>query len=276
MQYELTLPNVDVNFGLVAVIFLMGSLVMLFFVILSGVTASTPLNNTYFLQASTVGISGARPTTRWGYFHICGDGNTDCWGPWPAPAFGWAWSGNPTNAPAELVGDFGGGTTSFNYYYMWRFGWVFYLIALFFEGMAFFAGFLACCGRLGSAIAGLVSLVALFFLTIAVSLMTYVSIALFLPFLLSLPSHHLRIYGTNTHPHQRNLRQGPQRLHRRRERRPHRHLCLRLQLGCLGRPGHRDYPVLRRLAQGRRKELQLRQEGVAQTPHAEHPQPEVV
>lgn len=57
---------------------------------------------------------------------------------------------------------------------MWRFGWVLFLIALFFEVMAFFASFIACLGRLGSAVAGLVSMTALFFLTIAVALMTYV------------------------------------------------------------------------------------------------------
>lgn len=58
---------------------------------------------------------------------------------------------------------------------MWRFGWVFYLISLFFMVAAFFAGFLACCGRLGSAISGLVSLTALFFYSIAAALMTYVT-----------------------------------------------------------------------------------------------------
>lgn len=57
---------------------------------------------------------------------------------------------------------------------MWRFGWVLYIISLFFAVVAFFTGFLACCGRLGSAVSGLVSLTALFFYTIAVSLMTYV------------------------------------------------------------------------------------------------------
>lgn len=57
---------------------------------------------------------------------------------------------------------------------MWRFGWVFFLIALFFEVLAFFAGFLALCSRLGSMFTGLLSLVALVFLTVAVSLMTYV------------------------------------------------------------------------------------------------------
>lgn len=69
---------------------------------------------------------------------------------------------------------YAGNTTSMYYFYMWRFGWVFYLMSLFFAVMAFFTGFLACCGRLGSALAGLVSLTALFFYTIAVSLMTYV------------------------------------------------------------------------------------------------------
>lgn len=69
---------------------------------------------------------------------------------------------------------YAGHTTSEFYYYMWRFGWVFYLLALFFEVMAFFAGFLACCGRLGAAISGLVAFTALFFYSVAVSLMTAV------------------------------------------------------------------------------------------------------
>lgn len=47
-----------------------------------------------------------------------------------------------------------------------------YLMSLFFEVMAFFAGFLACCGRLGAAISGLVAFTALFFYSVAVSLMT--------------------------------------------------------------------------------------------------------
>lgn len=73
----------------------------------------------------------------------------------------------------DLSSSYAGGTTSMYYFYMWRFGWVFYLISLFFMVVAFFAGFLACCGRLGSALSGLVSLAALFFYSIAASLMTY-------------------------------------------------------------------------------------------------------
>ncbi|KAH8885650.1 hypothetical protein GQ53DRAFT_769877 [Thozetella sp. PMI_491] len=160
------------SIGLMGLTFISGSLVLLWFVILSGVVNTAPLDSTYFLRASTNGISGARSVTQWTYFYICGDGNTDC-GPAVADLpIGYAWSGNPRNAPAELVGDFGGGTTSFSYWYMWRFGWVFYILALFFEVLAFFTSFLACCGRLGSAVSGLVSMLALVVYTAGVSLMT--------------------------------------------------------------------------------------------------------
>ncbi|KAI1460169.1 SUR7/PalI family-domain-containing protein [Annulohypoxylon moriforme] len=161
-----------------SLVFLAGSLVMLFFVILSAVTTTSPLKNTFFLRADTSGITGARSVTQWAYFYICGDGDVDCGRATPAPPLGWAWSGDPSNAPASVVGSHGGHTTSMYYYYMWRFGWVFYLIALVFSVLAFFAGFVACCGRLGSAIAGIVALVALFFHTIAVSLMTAVFVKL--------------------------------------------------------------------------------------------------
>ena len=67
----------------------------------------------------------------------------------------------------------GGGTTSDFFFLAWRFGWVFYLIGLFFTACAFVSGFFSCIGRLGAKIAGLTSIVALLFYTIAVSLMTY-------------------------------------------------------------------------------------------------------
>ncbi|KAI8632732.1 SUR7/PalI family-domain-containing protein [Xylariaceae sp. FL1651] len=161
-------------FAPLSLIFLAGSIVLLFFIILPGVARTSPLRQTYFLSADTSGISGARAVSQWTYFYVCGEGNTDCSHAWPDPPVGWAWSGNPTgaNLPERLIGSYGGYTTSKTYFYLWRFGWVFYLISLFFTVAAFFTGFVACCGRLGSAIAGLASSVALFFLTIAASLMT--------------------------------------------------------------------------------------------------------
>lgn len=158
--------------GLTGLVFLAGSILLLFFIILSGVKGTTPLDKTYFLQADTSGITGARDLSQWTYFHICGAGNTGCSKASPAMPFGHAWANNADNIPNGLGGKYAGNTTAEFYFYMWRFGWVMYLMSLFFEVMAFFAGFLACCGRLGAAISGLVAFTALFFYSVAVSLMT--------------------------------------------------------------------------------------------------------
>ncbi|CAM1502091.1 Fc.00g040750.m01.CDS01 [Cosmosporella sp. VM-42] len=158
--------------GIASLVLLAGSLVMLFFIILSGVKDSTPLNKTYFLQAETQGITGARDVTQWTYFYFCGPNNQDCSKAHPAPAFGKAWDANPTGAPSQLVGGHGDNTTSMKYYFLWRFGWVFFLMTLFFTVCAFLSGFLACCGRLGAAISGLIAMVALFFSSLAMSIMT--------------------------------------------------------------------------------------------------------
>ncbi|KAL2754075.1 hypothetical protein ACRALDRAFT_2028577 [Sodiomyces alcalophilus JCM 7366] len=171
------------------------SLLFLFFVILSAVRDNTPLNRTYFLEADTSGISGARDTTRWTYFHICNERNLDCWGPWPAPAFGWAWGADPDNAPDGLAGSRGGRTTSHYYFYLWRFSWVFYMMALFFIALAWFSSFLACCGRLGSAIAALLSSIGLFFLTLAVPLMTVTFVKARDAFHAAGRDAHLGVYG---------------------------------------------------------------------------------
>jgi hypothetical protein len=160
--------------GTAALFLISVSLMFLWFIILSGVTDRSPLSKTYFLRADTSGITGARDVTQWTYFFFCGRGNNDCGHPRPAPALGKAWDGRASNVPADLIGSHGGHTTSFHYYYMWRFGWTFFLITLFFETLTFFSAFLACCGRLGAAVAAFVSLVALFFSTIATVLMTAV------------------------------------------------------------------------------------------------------
>ncbi|KAK3903696.1 SUR7/PalI family-domain-containing protein [Staphylotrichum tortipilum] len=153
-------------------LFLAGSQLLLWFVILSGVTRSPPLRQTYFLRADTSGIEGARAVSQWTYFQVCGLDNTDCGGSHPALPLGFAWAPHAAGAPPDLIGKYGGDTTSHYYWYMWRFGWVFFLLALFFEVLAFFGGLFALCSRLVSGFAGLLSLVALFFFTIAVSMMT--------------------------------------------------------------------------------------------------------
>jgi hypothetical protein len=77
----------------------------LFFIVLSGVKNTTPLNKTYFLQADTSTIAGSgRPVSQWTFFYICGEGNTDCGSPVPALPFGYAWIGGSAGVPDALTG----------------------------------------------------------------------------------------------------------------------------------------------------------------------------
>ncbi|KAF4124494.1 SUR7/PalI family [Geosmithia morbida] len=159
--------------GIAGLILMAASLLFLWFIVLSGLTShTTPFSDTYFLRADTSGITGARDTTQWTYLYFCGEGNKDCSKARPAPAFGKAWSSNADSAPASLIGSHGGDTTSSRFFYLWRFGWVIILITLFFETLAFFSAFLACCGRLGAAISGSGSAVALFFHSVGSALTT--------------------------------------------------------------------------------------------------------
>ncbi|VBB73044.1 Putative protein of unknown function [Podospora comata] len=158
--------------SLLATLFLSVSLLLLWFTLLSGITSTSPLRQTYFLRADTSGITGARGISQWTYFRICGIDNTDCGPARPGLPLGDAWATDADNVPRELIGSYGGGTTSYQYWYLWRFGWVFYLIALFFMTCAFLGSWLACLGRLGAGLIATVSSVGLLFLSVAVALMT--------------------------------------------------------------------------------------------------------
>lgn len=265
-----------------AVLFLAGSLAMLWFVVLSGETGASPVRQTYFLRADTSGIRGARAVTQWTYLRVCGEGNEGCGPARPALPLGDAWASGAGEAgedgedggrgvPAGLAGEHGGGTTGTHFWYMWRFGWVFYLLALFFETVAFFTGALACLStRLAATLSGLVALVALVFLTTAVSLMTYVRKkkpephhqtspkSPFLPFLFRLffPKGNRQLTPTRTHL-QGDLRQDAQRLRQRRARRLARRIRLRLQLGRLGGPARQHGALLHGAAQEQRQRRQL-------------------
>lgn len=61
-------------------------------------------------------------------------------------------------------------TTSKYYYYMWRFGWVFFLIAFIFANLAALSGLLSCIRVIAGA-TGLLTLAATFWLTLSVCLM---------------------------------------------------------------------------------------------------------
>jgi len=152
---------------------LAGGLVMQFFVILSGTHIGNPENRVYFLQAATNGVTGGNTNlhnpTRWTYFSVCGVGNGlnyDCGHPTPALPFD----------PIRNFGTSQGLPDQFMrrnyYYYLSRFAWVFYLVALFFGVIAFLLSILALCTRLGAYLTGFNASLALFFQTLAASLMT--------------------------------------------------------------------------------------------------------
>jgi hypothetical protein len=89
----------------VSLILIAGAIVLQFFVVLSGVRNTTPLNKTYFLQADTSSIAGSgRAISQWTYFYVCGAGNQDCGKPVPDLPFGYAWVGGSAGAPAPLIG----------------------------------------------------------------------------------------------------------------------------------------------------------------------------
>jgi len=159
--------------GIASLILIAGSIVLLFFVVLSGLKNTTPLNKTYFLKADTSTIAGSgRAVSQWTYFYVCGEGNTDCGSPVPALPIGYAWVGGSAGAPDSLVGGHAKGTTSKYYFWMWKFGWVFYLMALILDVFGFFTSLLAPCSRLASGLSGLIMAFALFWMTLAAALMT--------------------------------------------------------------------------------------------------------
>lgn len=169
---RLILPDTDPLISLVSLLLVAGGIVLQFFVILSGGNNSTPLNHVYFLEATTNGIPNARNPSRWTYWAICAvssDGlNTDCGQPVPALPF------SPTHrtnfATSQGVPD--AFVDSHKYYYLSRFAWVFYLLALLFAVTALATGLLALCTRFGAYLSSVNAFIALFWQTLAATLMT--------------------------------------------------------------------------------------------------------
>ncbi|KAF2105085.1 cortical patch protein [Rhizodiscina lignyota] len=163
---------VQTHLSLVSWILVAGAIVLQFLVILSGGTNGSPEDQIYFLQTSTNGIPGAPNPARWTFFAICGVNsnghNTNCRHVVPALPFDPPHHndfGTTTGVPHQFIG-------TNRYYYLSRFMFAFYLIALFFAVMALLTGFLAMCARLGAYVSALSTAVACFFQAITASLMT--------------------------------------------------------------------------------------------------------
>lgn len=158
--------------GLTAILLLAGGIVMQFLVILSGLEMS-PLNQVYFLQADTTGVTGGNDQlqnpARWTYLAICGvtnGKNSMCSSTRPALPFDPVRNFGTTNGLPQTFDN------THYYYYLSRFAWVFYLIALFFAVVAFLLSVFALCARLGAYLTGFTSLLSVFFQGLCASLMT--------------------------------------------------------------------------------------------------------
>ncbi|KAK4989444.1 Eisosomes component [Elasticomyces elasticus] len=155
--------------GLVSLVILAGGILLQLLVILSGAVAGNPLDLVYFLEATTNGIKGARNPTRWTFFSICGvvnGRNGNCGAIVPALPFDPPRNfGTTSGIPAPFIG-------THTFYYLSRFMFAFYLVALFFAAIALFTGLLALFSRIGAFLSGFNTMVALFFQTLTATLMT--------------------------------------------------------------------------------------------------------
>lgn len=155
--------------AILSLVLVAGALLLQFFTILSGGVKGAPLNKFYFLQADTSNIPGALNPARWTFFAICGveNGlNANCRSPKAALPFDPPRNfGTEEGVPQQFIG-------THEYYYLSRFMFAFYLIALFFGAVALITGLLALVSRLGGYISSMTTFVALFFQALAAALMT--------------------------------------------------------------------------------------------------------
>lgn len=157
--------------AIASLVLLAGGILLQFFTILSGAISSSPINRFYFLEASTSGIANARNPSRWTFFAICGSDpstgyNANCGSIVPALPFDPPRNfGTQENIPEQFIG-------THTYYYLSRFMFAFYLVALFFAAIALMSGLLALCSRLGGYLSAMTTSVALFFQSLAAALMT--------------------------------------------------------------------------------------------------------
>jgi len=162
-------------FAFLPLIFTAAAIVFLVFVIVGGVSGSAPFNKDYFLSIDLSTLPGGKSGkgfARWTLWQVCnaddsGSSNANCGK--AAPAFSFDIS---QYLPADdSIYDDILNQANF-YYYMTRFAFAFYLIALTFASLSLFTGLLALCSRLGGAISSFFGYIALFFALTAACLMT--------------------------------------------------------------------------------------------------------
>ncbi|CAN6650120.1 uncharacterized plasma membrane protein YNL194C [Trichomonascus vanleenenianus] len=154
----------------ISLFLLAGSILLLFFIVLAGAKDSSPLNKFFWLQADTSAIPGAPPETRWTFYGYCEvkDGNNyNCSSNVAAFAFQPDRTfGTTTGVPSDFINNHS------TYYYLTRFSYAFFLIALFFSVVTLIFCCCAMFSRLGSAISASMNFIAWLFAITAAALAT--------------------------------------------------------------------------------------------------------
>lgn len=80
LYQHIEISHLGPGLGLLGLFFLSGAMLLVSLVFLGGIANKTPLNQFYFLEASTQGIAGAPPVTRWTFWGACGvvNGRNHC------------------------------------------------------------------------------------------------------------------------------------------------------------------------------------------------------
>ncbi|SCU79715.1 LADA_0B02696g1_1 [Lachancea dasiensis] len=161
----------------VTLLFLAGATLLLILILLSGAITEFPIDRFYWLEAETSDISGA-PTglARWTFWGLCtkdSSGNLQC--PNLAPAYPISPRDNFSSAPSsELPSDFVDSRAT--YYYLTRFAFCFFWIALAFVGVALLLYALSWCSYAFTKVIFLLAIGGALFDAAAVSCQTAASV----------------------------------------------------------------------------------------------------
>lgn len=145
---------------------------LLFFILLGGVKEKSPLNEFYWIEFDTDQISSSLPNpVRWTLYNYCGVSssgkNIDCTKTSAAFPFKPQSAFHTTNGiPSDFIDN------ESTYFYLSKISYAFYLIAISFLFLSFLLSCAACFSRLGGALAGFLSFLALLFATAASAMLT--------------------------------------------------------------------------------------------------------
>lgn len=159
---------------LFTLLFFAGNVLLLILIILSGSTKHYPIDRFYWVEGETAGIPNAYNLTRWTFWGACerSNGGTHC-SDNLSPAYPISPKDNfhtEVNVPHRFI------SNRESYYYLSRFSFVFFWIALAFVGISFILYVLSWCSSYILKVVLILSVFGCIFNVIAVVLQTAVSV----------------------------------------------------------------------------------------------------